>query len=68
MIAMAIIFIVTIVSWEEKIGQVLFLCDFGLVFVFIFGKPGNTQRLHWARAHIHTHQILKKIYRYVIET
>lgn len=57
MIAMAVIFIVTIVSWEEKIGQVLFLCGVGFVFVFIFGKPGNTQRLHWARAHIHTHQI-----------
>lgn len=66
MIAMAIIFIVTIVSWEEKIGQVLFLCGVGLVFVFIFGKPGNTQRLHRARAHTHTK--FKKIYRYVVGT
>lgn len=62
---MVIIFIVTIVSWEEKIGQVLFLCSVRLVFVFIFGKPGNTLRLHWA--HAHTHQILKKC-SYVVET
>lgn len=51
---MVIIFIATIVSWEEKIGQVLFLCGIGL-FLCLFLENLEILKGYIGRAH--THQI-----------